>query len=333
LIAFLKVLETIVEDKIGHLNPAILAHVITNRCNLRCKYCVFWRRKFDEELSTNKVFSVIDQAEDLGISFYSVTGGEPLLRGDIPEILRYAHDKGMVTTLVTNGILLDKQLESIAPHLNALSISLDSHLAEHSTHRCDAETYWKIRKNIEMAAECRKRYKDLKVNINTVISQINLHDLDALVRLVDELDIGITFEPVVTMVPESPTLAYDEDFKHVINTLIEMKNSDYPIWNSKEYLELIRDRKTFDCCSFLLVRLDPDGNVIVPCYHPEVTTKVGTIHERTLKDIIESDERKRALMKSKECHRCYLTNYAEASLIYNNIFKTGLEQFRLWVEA
>jgi len=106
LIAFLKVLETIVEDKIGYLNPAILAHVITNRCNLRCEYCVFWRRKFGKELQTDEIFSIIDQAEELGISFYSVTGGEPLLRDDIPEILRYAHDKGMVTTLVTNGILL-----------------------------------------------------------------------------------------------------------------------------------------------------------------------------------------------------------------------------------
>jgi len=333
LIAFLKLLETIVEDKIGHFNPAILAHVITNRCNLRCKYCCFWRRKFGEELQTDEIFSIIDQAEELGISFYSVTGGEPFLREDIPEILRYAHDKGMVTTLVTNGILLDKQLESIAPHLNALSISLDSHLPEHSTHRCDAETYWKIRKNIEMAAVYRKGHEDLKVNINTVISQINLHDLDSMVKLVDELDIGITFEPVALMVPESPTLAYDGEFKRVINTLIEMKDSDYPIWNSREYLELIRDRKTFDCCSFLLVRLDPDGNVIAPCYQPEVTTKIGTIKEKTLKDIIESDERKRALMKSKECHRCYLANYSEASLIYNNIFKTGLEQFRLWVEA
>jgi len=232
LIAFLNVLETIVEDKIGHLNPAILAHVITNRCNLRCKYCVFWRRKFGDELLTDEIFRIIDQAEDLGISFYSVTGGEPLLRDDVPEILKYAHDKGMVTTLVTNGILLEKQLESIAPHLSALSISLDSHLAEHSTHRCEAETYWKIRKNIEMAAECRRQHKDLKVNINTVISQINLHDLASMVKFADELDIGITFEPVVVMASESPTLAYDEDFRNVINTLIEMKSSDYPIWNS-----------------------------------------------------------------------------------------------------
>jgi len=152
-------------------------------------------------------------------------------------------------------------------------------------------------------------------------------------KLADELEIGITFEPVVVMVPESPTLEYDEKFRRAIDTLTEMKDSDYPIWNSKEYLELIRDRKTFDCCSFLLVRLDPDGNVIVPCYHPEVTTKIGTIKERALKDIVDSGERKRALMTSKDCHRCHLTNYAEVSLIYNNIFKTGLEQFKLWLEA
>ncbi|HUI69488.1 MAG TPA: radical SAM protein [Spirochaetia bacterium] len=92
--------------------PPIAIFSITNRCNLRCKGCYAQAIRGDapEELSADSLRSIVSQAEEVGVSFFVIAGGEPLVR---PEIVDIARDfRRVVFLLVTNGLLLGSELIS-----------------------------------------------------------------------------------------------------------------------------------------------------------------------------------------------------------------------------
>jgi MoaA/NifB/PqqE/SkfB family radical SAM enzyme len=90
--------------------PPIVIFSITNRCNLRCNGCYAHaiRGESRDELSTGEVRSIIGQAAELGVSFFVIAGGEPLVRPEIMDIARNFPDA--VFLLATNGTLLDRRM-------------------------------------------------------------------------------------------------------------------------------------------------------------------------------------------------------------------------------
>jgi MoaA/NifB/PqqE/SkfB family radical SAM enzyme len=90
--------------------PPIAIFSITDRCNLRCKGCYAQaiRREGPEELSEGELAGIVAQAEELGVSFFVIAGGEPLTRPVILDIAR-EHPR-IVFLLITNGLLLDEGL-------------------------------------------------------------------------------------------------------------------------------------------------------------------------------------------------------------------------------
>lgn len=84
----------------------------TYRCQCRCVHCCAnaAQRDHRDELETWEVKSVIDQAKGLGVLQVTFSGGEPLLREDIVELVQHAHRRGLLTRINTNGLLLDRSL-------------------------------------------------------------------------------------------------------------------------------------------------------------------------------------------------------------------------------
>ena len=90
--------------------PPIAIFSITNRCNLRCKGCYAQaiHRDSADELPPERIRSLVAEADELGISFFVIAGGEPLVRPEIMEITRdFSH---IVFLLITNGLLLHQPL-------------------------------------------------------------------------------------------------------------------------------------------------------------------------------------------------------------------------------
>ncbi len=87
--------------------PPIMIFSITNRCNLHCKGCYnqALRQSPQEEMSEEKVRSVIAEAKELGISFIVIAGGEPLIRKEISDITRDFPE--IIFLVFTNGLLID----------------------------------------------------------------------------------------------------------------------------------------------------------------------------------------------------------------------------------
>ncbi|MHB9292849.1 GTP 3',8-cyclase [Hollandina sp. SP2] len=105
---------------------------ITDRCNLRCVYCMPQRiRSLPETaiLSYEEILRVCTEAAALGIRCIKITGGEPLLREGVPDLVRGLKNTPGITrvSLTTNGVLLSRHLDALnAAGIDGINISLDS---------------------------------------------------------------------------------------------------------------------------------------------------------------------------------------------------------------
>jgi MoaA/NifB/PqqE/SkfB family radical SAM enzyme len=118
----------------------MLSLAVTNRCQGHCIHCYSYLQRKEErpELTTAELKSVIDQARWLGVFQIIFSGGEPLLREDIPELVRHARGKGILTRLNTNSLLLDRETAAALKKagLDQCALSLDD---------ADPETHDKLR--------------------------------------------------------------------------------------------------------------------------------------------------------------------------------------------
>ncbi|MCD6240072.1 radical SAM protein, partial [Candidatus Bathyarchaeota archaeon] len=98
---------------------------ITKRCNYRCKGCNVWREQDNiEELTTDEIKRGLDILRQLGTIEVVFSGGAPLLREDIGEILRYA-SQYFITTVYDNGSLALEKIDALR-NADFVAISLDS---------------------------------------------------------------------------------------------------------------------------------------------------------------------------------------------------------------
>ena len=111
----------------------------TNACNLYCEHC--YRdagARVEDELNTEEGLHLIDEIARTGFKIMIFSGGEPLLRDDILELVAYARDQGLRPVFGTNGTLLTGAMAGKLKSAGALAmgISLDSvHSAKHDRFR------------------------------------------------------------------------------------------------------------------------------------------------------------------------------------------------------
>ena len=97
---------------------------LISSCNKDCSFCFNKNpTKGENKLTKDVLFGLLDKIAGQGVKAVRFTGGEPLLRDDIEEILRYAKEKGLYTILNTNGILLTKENIFLLGYIDDLLIS------------------------------------------------------------------------------------------------------------------------------------------------------------------------------------------------------------------
>jgi len=103
---------------------------ITYRCNNACSHCYNARPRSFPELDTHTWKQILDRIWELGIPHVVFTGGEPTLRDDLPELVGYAENKGLISGINTNGRRLADQnffQELVDAGLDHVQITLESH--------------------------------------------------------------------------------------------------------------------------------------------------------------------------------------------------------------
>jgi len=119
----------------GTLGLRLVEVSLTDRCQCRCGHCFASTKQSlsaNDEFTTAEVKALIDNLSELGVSEICFSGGEPLLRHDILELVAHARKKHMVARLITNGILLDERMVIglKGAGLTWCSLSIDSPISE-----------------------------------------------------------------------------------------------------------------------------------------------------------------------------------------------------------
>ncbi len=161
---------------------------ITSRCNETCKFC--YRETNMKDLTFEEQKKVIDVLASVGILKLTFAGGEPLLIPRINDLILYAKSKGLVVSMTSNAILIDKkQLEFLLENLDWLTLSLDGATDEIQTlmtrHRKHAT---KVKGILEYASVYKKG--KCRIKINTVVSKKNYKSVQDIAHLVKKYDVA-----------------------------------------------------------------------------------------------------------------------------------------------
>ena len=119
------------------LGPLVCVWEVTRACNVRCLHCGSSAGEpRAHELCTAEAGRVIDDLAGLGCNTVALSGGEPLLRQDWPELVQRIHARGMRAELMTNGVLVSEQLQAVVDAgFASVSVSVDGPAEVHDALR------------------------------------------------------------------------------------------------------------------------------------------------------------------------------------------------------
>ena len=167
-------------------NPLALVAELTHRCPLHCVYCSnpLELTKRERELPCDAWARVLREAAELGVLQVDFTGGEPLARPDLTDLVRAARAAGLYVSLITSGLPLDeKRLDGlIAAGLDHFQLSFQG--AHEETAALASGTHTHAQK-LRVAEWVKQRRVGLTLNF--VIHRQNLHELKDMIELAERI--------------------------------------------------------------------------------------------------------------------------------------------------
>nr|WP_157115586.1 GTP 3',8-cyclase MoaA [Prosthecochloris sp. HL-130-GSB] len=171
---------------------------VTSACNLRCVYCM--REEHGDPVSRyghlgrHDIGTLLEVLAGFGVRKVRFTGGEPLLRRDIVELVGDAASIEGVRTvsLTTNGILLDRYLDDLLQAgLSAVNMSLDTFDAVRYREITRRDLFRRVSSNLERLLDC---HEDLQIKINVLLLRgINTGEISRFVELTRDRHVTVRF--------------------------------------------------------------------------------------------------------------------------------------------
>lgn len=175
---------TPVKDHRDPPGPVVIWNLI-RRCNLGCKHCYAGSvdKVFNGELSSEEIYSVMDDLKAARVPVLILSGGEPLLRPDIFDISQASKDKGFYTALSSNGTLITKDnIEDIAKiNYDYVGVSIDGIGSVNDAFRVKEGAYVEALNGIRL---CKER--DLKVGLRFTLTEDNVEEFPKILDLLVE---------------------------------------------------------------------------------------------------------------------------------------------------
>jgi MoaA/NifB/PqqE/SkfB family radical SAM enzyme len=280
--------------------PLKVSWEVTYSCNSRCMSCQRWKNPENRNyLSFAEGKGLLAQLADVNVPNISFTGGEPLLRSDIYDLIAYAKALNMTTSLSSNSLTLnEKNVKRICGSgLDILYLSLDGGSPEiHDALRGVQGSFEKTINAIQLIHASKEKSKP-SIFVNITVNKKNAADLITIVKKCDDLDIdGITIQPVHDFADLQ--LAIDDDLRlnatdiQVMNDQIEVLSKDYGRFfpmvreyldNFETYVRNPEELYKYRCvAAYLTVEINPYGEVF-PC--PAEFESMGNLRKNSFKEI------------------------------------------------
>lgn len=159
---------------INHRSPETVDFNINGVCNLDCKWCWGPVHNVKEDVTISEWKNVAYNLKKLGTKSIVFTGGETLLKKELPELARYVKaELRLRTTLSSNGLLLVKRGPSVLPYIDDLGLPLDGHTVEvNSTMR--KGTILHFSKVLEAIRFTQNNFPNTKLTVRTVAASPNV---------------------------------------------------------------------------------------------------------------------------------------------------------------
>lgn len=249
------------------LKPTYVQWICSYRCNFSCPHCgTAAGQAREDELSTQDIFKTIDILADLGCEMFSITGGEPLMREDIFDVITYANEKEIKAGFVTNGYLVEeyiKQLQKVK--LTSVLVSIDGYQENQAKIRGMPYSYKRCLRSVNIL-------KNLGVDIvgvSTVMLDENIDDIPNIFE--DAFKYGATKARIQPLVPEGRAKGrtnYPQTVKKALRMILTLRSHGLEVEMSEGFGYLgrlepyVRPYRFFCGCGWNTFTIMHNGNIM-----------------------------------------------------------------------
>lgn len=259
------------QDRFGAFSlrsPISLCYQISKYCNYSCGHCLSSSGKHaDRGPPTEVAFSIIDEISRSGVKRVNITGGEPFLRGDLPEICKHASSSGLDVVITTNGSIINKKfIENISRCVKFVQISVDGPKQLNDKLRHPG--------SFDRAIETIKLMKalGLEVRINCTLQRQNSNVVDFIVELAGTLGVNAVYFIVICAQGRASAdrdlfcfeTSYEEKINKRIKSMALVDSLDVKVLDFRRYAH--------SC-----VLVDPNGELISQGWAEEDCISAGNI--------------------------------------------------------
>lgn len=252
----------------GIKTPLAVSFKLTTRCNLKCSYCGIWDENI-HELDTSQIISMLEGFSKMGTQYVSLSGGEPLLRDDLGEIIQFAKSKRLKVGINSNGTAVPDKI-AILKFVDDLRFSFDGPREIHD-HLRGRGAFDKVMQAVKSCQDHRMKY-----SMQCVLSKHNLNALDYILDTAQRLHTTVLFQPATESLlwtdgknNEAPPV---QEYREAIVALMGAKKKGAPVRNSMAGLKHIYwwpEKKEIPCSAGLLsCEILPHGRLL-SCFRYE----------------------------------------------------------------
>lgn len=297
------------ERQAGKLIPREVHLEVTLHCNLKCFHCYLECNNNElkpDELSTAEVAEVLDQLFEMGVYYVTFSGGEPLYRPDIFEIMSHAKERGLFFGLMTNGTLITDSVADRIKSLGTVGVDVSLYGATPATHERVTGVPGSFNKAVLAMKLLRER--KVRVGVKTVMMKCNVKEHKGIESIARELGASFRPDPIVfpkVSQPDSATNLRMDDEQ--LRKLISERD-----WIPANTEQTVTDLRAHLICGAGRTRcaISPQGEVF-PCAVWRIP--LGNLRQQTFQDIWHGDAAKgiRAIEISdmQVCASCELVSY------------------------
>ncbi len=282
--------------------PANVVIEVTYRCNLKCIHCYIVNRN-QIELTIEEYRKLLDELSSLGTLVITITGGEPLIRKDIRDLLEMVSEKGFAIRLFTAGFYLDASFAEFLSKLNILEVEMSIYGSEADVHEYVTKVPGSFEKLVSAAKFLIK--ENIRTNLKFIAMKHNYREVLEVKKLATSIGANFYYDTIIT-----PKDDLSRDPLKLMLDYEEMREF-YSLLRSEEWKFPSRDVDDFICnAGISTMAISPYGEVF-PCV--QLRMLAGNIKERPISLIWKESSifkflRERRL-KDYLCGGCPLLNY------------------------